>query len=730
MKSAIYLRPYCQMNHTLAFYYYAEKLPAAAMLEIAASNVYRLFLNGDLKGYGPARAAHGYTRKDVYDLSDHEGKSLHIVIEVFAANINSYYIINELPFFAAVLTTGEMQIAGSENFRAFELTDRVSKVQRFSFQRTFAESYRMDACRSKFYNGDLSVFPEVETVPVEANILIDRNIPYPRLERIRNIGLTETGRVETDPGKKIWQDRAIYNISDKLLGYRYEELEDYLSDDASKFVFESDQVFSGDTVDTSDDGDISAGHYKTYRFDRTITGFFSLKVSAGSSGTGSGSAVIYIIWDEIMAKRDGPSLHDESAKKVRPSLHFERNGTCNVLKYTLAPGEYDLLSFEPVSAQFVRIIVTEGEIVLKDLAMVTYENSAVKDFKFSNADKELEAIVDAAKNTFAQNAVDVLTDCPSRERAGWLCDSYFSGRAEKVFTGRNDVERNFLENYMMAPQLKELPQGMIPMCYPADHYDGVYIPNWSMWYVLELLNYYRNTGDKDMVEGSRTKVYGLVEFFRKYLNEDGLLEDLENWVFIEWSKCNDADHIKGVNYPSNMLYSAMLEAVDELYRDEALRDQCRAIRAKIIEQAYNGEFFEDNSVRVDGVLTLQGHLTETCQYYAFYFGVASREAFPELFDRMVNEFGPSRDDTRVYPHIARSNAIVGNYLRLEILLRYGYSEKVIEECKKFFAKMAEATGTLWEHDFVSGSLNHGFASIAAGYIVEAETVAKTMTGAV
>jgi alpha-L-rhamnosidase len=127
---------------------------------------------------------------------------------------------------------------------------------------------------------------------------------------------------------------------------------------------------------------------------------------------------------------------------------------------------------------------------------------------------------------------------------------------------------------------------------------------------------------------------------------------------------------------------------------------------------------------------LQGHLTETCQYYAFYFGVASREDFPELFDRMVNEFGPSRDDTRVYPHIARSNAIVGNYLRLEILLRYGYCEKVIEECKKFFTKMAETTGTLWEHDFVSGSLNHGFASIAAGYIVEAETVAQTMTGSV
>lgn len=272
---------------------------------------------------------------------------------------------------------------------------------------------------------------------------------------------------------------------------------------------------------------------------------------------------------------------------------------------------------------------------------------------------------------------------------------------------------------MMSPQLKELPQGMIPMCYPGDHYDGVYIPNWSMWYVLEILNYYRNTGDKEMVEGSKEKVYGLVKFFQKYLNEDGLLENLENWVFIEWSKCNDAEHIKGVNYPSNMLYCAMLEAVDELYGDEKLRSQSSLIKEKIIEQSFNGEFFEDNRIRVDGKLKLQGNLTETCQYYAFYFDIASPDKFPELFEKMVREFGPARDEDIVYPNIARSNAIVGNYLRLELLLRYGFNREVINECKAFFTKMANATGTLWEHDYVSGSLNHGFASIAAAYIMKA-----------
>ena len=37
-------------------------------LELAASNLYRLFINGELVGYGPARAAHGYGRLDTYSL--------------------------------------------------------------------------------------------------------------------------------------------------------------------------------------------------------------------------------------------------------------------------------------------------------------------------------------------------------------------------------------------------------------------------------------------------------------------------------------------------------------------------------------------------------------------------------------------------------------------------------------------------------------------------------------
>ena len=238
-------------------------------------------------------------------------------------------------------------------------------------------------------------------------------------------------------------------------------------------------------------------------------------------------------------------------------------------------------------------------------------------------------------------------------------------------------------------------------------------------YILELKNYVERTGDEEMRTLSREKVLGLVDFFRKYENEYGLLEDLDSWVFVEWSKCNDPAYTCGVNFPSNMLWAAALDAAAALYALPHLHEKADSMRQTLRTMAWNGTFFEDNAVRnASGQLTATGHTTETCQYYAFYFGIAAPDTHPALFERMRTVFGPHRNASVVYPEVFPSNAIVGNYLRLEILLKYGFYDQVLQECRDFFSDMTKLTGTLWEHSALSASLNHGFASIAAVYIDE------------
>lgn len=661
------------------------------MIRLAASNLYRIFVGGKLVGYGPARAAHGYSRIDEYSLAEWSGSAVTVSVEVYSAQVNTYYIIEEDPFFAVEIVERDSVIATSEDFTAYRMNERVQNVRRFTFQRAFNEIYHLTNDIDMFYAGKVGDRIPVETVPVPMNKLLPRGVHYPKLGKLYGTQIESGKLTENKKASCLVFESSDANGID-IRGFLPCEIGEDSADEVTDLAYSADPCMKTGTM-----GEME---YKIYDFSRTLTGFFSFKVLAKKATT------VYITFDELANKRDGYT-------EVNPLP----NNCVNVLKYTFEPGEYCPISFEANSARFACVSVTCGEADITDFGMVLYENPDIGNFKYDYHDEELNSIVEAAINTLAQNAVDVLTDCPSRERAGWLCDAFFSSRAEYHFTGDNLVERNFLENYLLCPQLTELPDGMIPMCYPADHKNGVYIPNWSMWYILEICEHVRRTGNRHVADAAREKIYGLVKFFEKYYNEYGLLENLDSWVFIEWSMCNTEPFIKGLNYPTNMLWAYTLEAVDELYGDPALSEKAANMKEAIRRLAWNGTYFEDNAIRDEnGKLQMTGHTTETAQYYAFYFGVASVEEYRDLFDLLLSTFGPRRDAMTILPDVHRSNVIVGFYLRLELLMRLGYNEQVIDDCRALFGPMARLTGTLWENCTLGASLNHGFASTAAIYI--------------
>lgn len=377
--------------------------------------------------------------------------------------------------------------------------------------------------------------------------------------------------------------------------------------------------------------------------------------------------------------------------------------------YDLAPGDYTLESFEPYTMQYVEFLVESGQATVGYVYMRDYCGSAVTRAKFQSDNEVLNRLFEAARETHRQNAVDVFMDCPSRERAGWLCDSYFSSRVAFDMAGHTQIEHNFLENFLLPDSFPEVDPGMLPMCYPSDHYNHNHIPNWAMWFVMELEEYLHRSGDRALIDQARKRVYELVDYFKPFLNEDGLLEHLTRWVFIEWSDA--ANFTQDVNYPSNMLYASMLEVIGKLYDDAELLAQAEQVRETVRKQSYDGRFFCDNAVRQeDGTLKRTDNHTEACQYYAFYLKTATPDLYPELWKRLCEEFGPIRHTDNRYPDVPFANAFIGNYLRLEALSQQGLSKQLLSECIAEYTKMANLTGTLWENMGTYASCNHGFAA--------------------
>ena len=654
-----------EINYQLLFRKFVEK---ADYIEIAASNLYRVFVDGKLLHYGPARAAHHYCRLDRLELG--QFCNFYITVEVLSYQVSNYYTNCEFPFFGAqVYLNGEI-VVQAKDFDAFFPTDRIQSVLRASFQRGFVEEYDMQRCRTEFYSGK-NIFPRVETEQVSCNSILERNVDYPLLDEVCADFPCECGKTS--------DDRADLPLTKRIETLSYQK-----------------------TAEISQD--LSAGLYAVYDLERTHTGFIRLKIEAEEDSD------LIVIFDEIDFQ--------EKKKCDHLNIVYNRNSYIAAVRYLCKKGKYDLISFEAGTGRYFKIICLKGRVSVEKFSFINYENPSVRALKFICEDKRIEKIVRAAQNTLAQNSVDIFMDCPSRERAGWLCDSYFSAKAEKILFGSNKIEHNFLENYALCPQLPSLPEGMIPMCYPGDHENENYIPNWAMFYMQEIYDYFLRTGKRDLVRTSKKKVYGLIRFFENYFNEYGLLEDLDKWVFVDWSEANNKSFVAGVNFPTNMLYADCLRKMGELYKDKALTEKSYAMKKQILRLSYNGQFFEDNLIRNrKGELVSLRQISEACQYYAFYFGTADKNTHRDLLELLVEKFGPKRDVKRVFPKVFKCNALVGNYLRWLYLIENDYENAVYDECIDYFFNMAERTGTLWEHDRPEASLNHGFASVAANIVL-------------
>ena len=672
-------------NVTLAFVLDTEKTQKL-YINITGSACYKVIIDGEPIGFGPNRTAHNYARVSEYTVTGR-----FVVVEVHSSQVYNFCWIKRSPFFACSVKTKDGVLYGSKDFSCYHLTDRVQKVQRYSFQRGFAEVYAVREDRSALYQNQ-SCFPAVETEETELPKLLGSKTKNPIMKVHSFNRIIEEGEVSIDEKADCWRHRSLTMIGGVLEGYKLDELEIIVTDDASKFRLKKRDAF-----------DISKRHYQIVDFSRAITGFLECQITAQKPGK------VYVVYDETLSE-------NEYGKWVK----FHRNGTASVFCVQIKkPGKYFVSTFEPYTVRYA-CVVCDAEITAC-MSVRDFENPEADRFIFSCNDERVQKIVEASRATFAQNAVDLLMDCPSRERAGWLSDSYFSSVAERVFTGENKVERAFLENYLYADK-SDHPTGMLPRCYPADYYekDG-FIPNWAMWYILEIHKYFRVYGNDEIVQNSKENVRGILEYFKNKENEVELLENLTGWIFVEWSSANDDSHTKGVNIPSNICYAMCLYATGEIYGIERYKEKAERIRRKIRELAYDGMFFVDNLVRnSEGALMRTANYTEVCQYYAFWFDCITMEEYPKLLEELLLRLGCKRKDGYL-PQMGKPNMMYGIYMRMDLLMRLGRREVLMEECIKYFLPMAEKTGTLWEHNGELASCDHGFASYVIKWILYALT---------
>jgi len=673
-----------EKNYTLVFKAQAKKTENPK-LAIACSSIYQVFADGKFVAAGPARAAHGIYKVDELDLSGFDTDE--ILIYVSGYNTDLFCITNEPSFLCAELTDGGEVLAatGASGFSGRVFSEKRQKVQRYSYQRAYTEYYVMDSAEDAEF--------DCELVKCKSRNFILRDVYYPEFKCLPIVNSVNTGEIFKRDIPLVYNDRSLTQISNAEDGFLREELEF----EATKFVGELGFEKKDTRQYVQEKTSLKSGEFVTFELDFNNTGFISFDVEADSTTR------LIITFDEML---------DDNG-----DINYVRALAANVIVYDLKQGKYHLTSIEPYTFKYIRIASVGGNVDIKRLNLIEYKFPKIEAECISEDERDIK-IFNAAVETFRQNTLDIYMDCPSRERAGWLCDSFFMARVEYALTGKSVVEKSFLKNFLMYDTIKNIPSKMLPMLYPADFRNESFIPNWAMFYVIQLEDYFKRSNDNELIVLAKDKIYGLLDYFKDFENEFGLLEKLENWVFVEWSKSND--YVQDVNFPTNMLYYRMKLAAATLYDDKKILDKAERLKKTIIDMSYKNGFFCDRAIREENGLIVTDEMTETAQYYAFFTGVATIEAFADLWEKLKKEFGPERDK-EAYTEISQSNAFIGNYLRLELLRVNNETEQLIEETRKYFLYMAEKTGTLWEHTTSNASLCHGFASYVVLWYLKNES---------
>ncbi len=677
-----------EMNYHLVLKETAESL-VGTTLYITAFSFYRLTINGSFLAFGPARAAAGYARVDEIDLSKYDNGSGNneIIIEAVGYYCCSFSTVKQSSFVVAELRRGDNVILYTgRDFKGYRSAKMIQKTERYSGQRHFGEIHNYPL--SGICDSEVSLTPVGNTPKY-----LPRHVHKPNYDTVSADECAYVGEFLFDDTIPYRKTRYSFDVDEKW--GRYEDGQVF----SHPYRWIQRQALQRKITNIAFPIELKKGDYAIVDMGRIEAGFLRTSIKAEDHSD------VVVGFSEMSLKED---------------FEFTRMNAQNVLEFFIeADNEVEAESFEPYTCRFAIVLVKQGKITLKGFSVRTFEYPEDKIIKREIKDALLAKIYKAGERTFCHNAVDLYTDCPSRERAGWLCDSFFTGRAEYFLTGATTIEDAFLENYRLYPPTGEYPEGVLPMCYPSDcHVD--YIPQWNMWYILEVEEYINKRNKNADKELFRDSVYGILDFLSQYENKDGLLQNLPGWNFVEWSTANE--WVQDVNYPTNFLYAEVLRAVSRLYKDSTLLKKASLVAKTAEKLSFDGEVFIDNAViDENGMLQNTHNSSEAGQYYAILFGEfdLNDEKYKSFKKNITEGFTGFNTEGRGYVPV---NAFIGLYLRVYALMKLGEYGILEDDIKSFFGGMADATGTLWEYKQHKGSYDHGFTSFITLAIDEIEKI--------
>ena len=285
--------------------------------------------------------------------------------------------------------------------------------------------------------------------------------------------------------------------------------------------------------------------------------------------------------------------------------------------------------------RYLRIRIREAfsPVVVHDLRAIETCYPFEEHGAFTTGDTELEAVFNICRYTTRLACNEYITDTPWREQGQWLGDvSAVTLASIYACFGDTRLARKFL----VQSGATQYPTGFLGSM--TNTYTSRWqwvLPDYSLWWLMAVRDYYRYTGETDIVHELYGVAVRLTETLLSYRSESGLIEDMPYWVFIDWADVPRT----GLSAALNAIAAGALGAIEELASvrgDSYMADRAREAR-EAIAAAFGTTFWDaEEQLFVDAVDSNSGEtrFSEHSNAAAILFGIASDEQTTAIVERI------------------------------------------------------------------------------------------------
>ena len=187
---------------------------------------------------------------------------------------------------------------------------------------------------------------------------------------------------------------------------------------------------------------------------------------------------------------------------------------------------------------------------------------------FESSDSMLNKIWETSRYTVQLCMQDAYIDCPNREQRQWI--SYVDTKVNYSVFGDTKLAAKYLRQIAQSQR----SDGIVLMFWPGDDREGVLnlfnIKDFVLNWICQVWDYYQFTGDEEMVRELFPNVEKALGWFEKRVDAQGLLADITPWVFGDWAPLDRRDRNTILNA---LFYNVLRETAQmaTLVGDEAVR---------------------------------------------------------------------------------------------------------------------------------------------------------------